>query len=169
MRINVLPNNCLSWNNKNVRCEIGRNGINIRKREGDGVTPAGIFPLRKVFFRADRLPNPNTGLSTKKLNPEDGWSDDPKDPAYNKLIKRPHPYRHERLWRDDNIYDVIIELGQNDSPPRPGWGSAIFIHVAHPERSPTEGCVALKLEDLLLLLEDCDKMTTINIHNSYKI
>ena len=163
MKITVLPNNLLSWKNNNVRCELGRNGINFNKKEGDGTTPAGVFPLRKVFFRADRLPTPKTGLLTKALKPEDGWSDDPKDPAYNKLIKQPHNYRHEKLWRDDHIYDVIVELGQNDNPPKPGFGSAIFIHLASYDQSPTEGCIALKLEDLLLLLKECDQLTTINI------
>jgi len=163
MIITVLPTNLLSWNSNNVRCELGRNGINLNKKEGDGITPAGTFPLRKVFFRADRLPAPETSLPTVALKPEDGWSDDPKDPAYNKQIKLPHSYRHEKLWRNDHIYDVIIELGQNDNPPKPGYGSAIFIHVAKLDQSPTEGCIALKLEDLLLLLRNCDQCTTINI------
>jgi L,D-peptidoglycan transpeptidase YkuD (ErfK/YbiS/YcfS/YnhG family) len=137
--------------------------MHLNKKEGDGATPIGVFPLRRVFFREDRLKTPNTGLIIKALRPEDGWSDDPDDPAYNKLIKRPHQFSHEQLWRKDNIYDVIIELGQNDNPPIPGKGSAIFIHVAHSDRSPTEGCVALKLDDLLLLLTKCDKKTTISI------
>jgi L,D-peptidoglycan transpeptidase YkuD (ErfK/YbiS/YcfS/YnhG family) len=163
MRITVLPTNYLSWNNHCVRCDFGRNGIHLNKKEGDGATPTGVFPLRRAFFRADRLPTPNTGLKIKALKPDDGWSDDPSDPAYNKLIKRPHQFRHEKLWREDHVYDVIIELGQNDNPPIPGKGSAIFIHVAHSDRSPTEGCLALKLEDLILLLKECDKMSTIAI------
>ncbi|MEE2698332.1 MAG: L,D-transpeptidase family protein [Pseudomonadota bacterium] len=165
MQIKVCSKKCLRWKSQNVQCALGRNGITLNKKEGDGATPAGIFPLRQVFFRADRLRKPKTALPIKTLEPQDGWSDDPSDPAYNTLIKRPYRYQHEALWRDDHVYDVIVELGQNDNPPKPGYGSAIFLHVAQPDFSPTEGCIAVKLEDLLLLLTDCNKLTTINILN----
>ena len=163
MKITVSITNNLSWNHQIVQCALGRNGIRLNKTEGDGATPSGVFPLRQVLFREDRLVAPETKLPIKALKPNDGWSDDPDDPAYNTLIKRPHDYRHEELWRDDHVYDVIIELGQNDNPPKPGYGSAIFLHVARPDFNPTEGCVALKLKDLLVLLKDCDKKTIIAI------
>ena len=165
MKITVFPTNNLTWNNQSVRCALGRNGIYLNKMEGDGATPSGVFPLRQVLFRADRLATPETGLPTKALKPNDGWSDDPDDPAYNTLIKRPYKYRHEELWRKDNVYDIIVELGQNNDPPKPGYGSAVFLHVARPDFKPTEGCVALQLKDLLLLIKECNKKTIIAILN----
>jgi L,D-peptidoglycan transpeptidase YkuD (ErfK/YbiS/YcfS/YnhG family) len=91
-------------------------------------------------------------LPTQALTPHDGWCDDPADSEYNRPVTRPYPARHERLWRDDGIYDVIAVMGYNDDPPRPGAGSAIFLHLARPGFAPTEGCVALALADLLLVL-----------------
>jgi L,D-peptidoglycan transpeptidase YkuD (ErfK/YbiS/YcfS/YnhG family) len=167
MQITVHPTSHLCWNNQIVRCALGRNGVCLNKKEGDGATPAGVFPLRQVLFRSDRLKTPKTGLPIKALKLNDGWSDDPSDPSYNKLIKRPYNYRHEKLWREDPVYDIIVELGQNDDPPKPGCGSAVFLHVAHPDYSPTEGCVGLKLEDLLSLLKECNKMTIITILNQH--
>ncbi len=142
-------------------CAVGRGGVVGRKTEGDGATPAGCWPLRRVLFRADRLEAPRGGLPTQALTPHDGWCDDPADPAYNRPIIRPTPARHERLWRDDGIYDVIAVLGYNDDPPRPGAGSAIFLHVARAGFEPTEGCVALALADLLLVLGEASSETCV--------
>jgi L,D-peptidoglycan transpeptidase YkuD (ErfK/YbiS/YcfS/YnhG family) len=163
MEITVLPPDHLTWNGRHIRCALGRNGIRSDKKEGDGATPAGRFLLRRVFYRADRLPAPQTGLSVQALGPDDGWCDDPADPAYNQLIKRPHDGHHEELWRDDHVYDVIVALGHNDDPPAPGLGSAIFVHVARPDYEPTEGCVALRMEDLLALLAGGDEAAVITI------
>lgn len=132
---------------------IGRGGLRIDKREGDGATPVGSWPLRRVMYRADRLPAPPpTGLPVSAIGPADGWCDDPADPAYNLPVALPYPASHERLWRDDHVYDVVVVLGHNDMPPVPGLGSAVFLHVARPGYLPTEGCVALALPDLLALL-----------------
>lgn len=161
MKITVQPPDHLTWNGHTVRCALGRGGVHADKREGDGATPAGIFPLRRVFYRADRLPVPETGLPVQAIVPDDGWCDDPADPAYNRLIKRPFSAGHEELWRNDRIYDVIVALGHNDNPPAPNLGSAIFLHVARPGFEPTEGCVALKIEDLLVLLSACDETSTL--------
>ncbi|GAB6052426.1 L,D-transpeptidase family protein [Magnetospira thiophila] len=155
MIIHVDGQGFVSWETQRVRCALGRNGLAVDKREGDGVTPIGSFPLRRFFYRSDRLGEPNTRLSGRALTPEDGWSDDPDDPAYNRLVTLPHPWRHEVLWREDPLYDVIVVLGYNDAPVRQGAGSAIFLHVARPDYAPTEGCVALALEDLLALLKIC--------------
>jgi L,D-peptidoglycan transpeptidase YkuD (ErfK/YbiS/YcfS/YnhG family) len=163
MEITVQPPGHLIWNDRRVRCALGRGGIRVHKHEGDGATPAGTFPLRRVLYRADRLPVPETGLSVQALRPDDGWCDDPADPAYNRLIQRPFTASHEELWRQDHVYDVIVELGHNDDPPRPGLGSAVFMHVARPGFDPTEGCVALKVEDLLALLSACDETTVLAI------
>ena len=163
MEITVLPPGHLTWNGQRVRCALGQNGIRSDKKEGDGATPAGIFPLRRVFYRADRLTAPETGLPVQALAPDDGWCDDPADPAYNQRIKRPYGAHHEELWRDDHVYDVIVELGHNDDPSLPGLGSAVFLHVARPDYEPTEGCVALRIEDLLALLARCDGAAVIAI------
>lgn len=137
------------------RCALGPAGIQSDKREGDGATPAGCFPLRRVLWRADRLARPITALPVSPIAPEDGWCDDPADPAYNRPVRLPHAASVERLWRDDAVYDVVVVLGHNDDPPVSGLGSAIFLHVARPDYAPTQGCVALALPDLLVLLAEC--------------
>ena len=134
------------------RCALGRAGIVRDKREGDGATPSGRFPLREVRFRSDRLPRPVTDLPCREIDPNDGWCDDPADPAYNRPVGLPYPARHERLWREDGLYDVVVILGHNDAPPIPGHGSCIFLHVAADAYRATEGCVALARTDLLTLL-----------------
>lgn len=135
------------------RGAIGRGGMKIDKCEGDGATPIGAWGLRRVLYRADRLlAPPPTALPVTAIGPADGWCDDPADAAYNLAVALPYPAGHERLWRDDHVYDVIVVLGHNDTPPVPGLGSAVFLHVARPGYLPTEGCVALALPDLLALL-----------------
>jgi len=155
MEIAVSPDGWLQAAGRRWRCALGRAGVVADKREGDGGTPRGVLPLRRVFYRPDRLSPPATGLPVRALAPDDGWCDDPADPAYNRLVRRPYPASAERLWRDDAVYDVIVELGWNDDPVAPGRGSAIFLHVARPDYGPTEGCVALALSDLLALLALC--------------
>ena len=113
------------------------------KREGDGATPLGIWPIRTALLRPDRMAAPATALPWRWLRPHDGWSDDSADPAYNRPVRHPHGLSAERLWRDDHAYDVIIVLGHNDSPPVPALGSAIFWHCSQPDRRPTEGCIAI--------------------------
>jgi len=133
-----------------MRCAVGRGGIGANKREGDGITPVGKWRMRALLFRPDRLPRaPLTGLPLRGLRPEDGWCDDPGDSLYNRPVKLPFRAHAENLWRNDGVYDLIVALGYNDDPPVPGRGSAIFLHVARPDFSPTEGCVALAHDDLL--------------------
>ena len=163
MEIMVWPPGTLSWNGKQVRCAIGLGGIREGKNEGDGATPAGCFPLRRVFYRADRLAAPETGLPVRALTPNDGWCDDPDDPAYNQLIALPFTAGHETLWREDRLYDVIVEMGYNDDPVTPGRGSAIFMHVAQPGYDPTDGCIALELEALLDLLKVCGEGSVVTV------
>jgi len=135
------------------RCALGRGGVSVAKREGDGATPAGRWPLRRLLWRADRLDRPATVLASRPLAPDDGWCDDPADPVrYNRPVRLPYAGSHERLWRVDGLYDVIGIIGHNDAPPLPGLGSAIFLHVAQADLAATEGCVALRLPDLLALL-----------------
>jgi len=144
----------LRFNGRDYRCAIGRGGAKpaAEKREGDGATPLGLWPLRQVFFRADRLEAPQTKLPLRALTEQDGWCDDPAAPEYNRLVRLPFAPGHEEMWRADGLYDVVVVLGHNDAPPVPGMGSAIFLHVASADYAPTAGCVALALADLLELL-----------------
>lgn len=155
MEITVTADGHLSWPGGGVRCALGRGGVRTDKREGDGGTPAGLWPLRRVLWRADRLDRPRTALPATAIAADDGWCDDPADPAYNRPVRTPYPVSHEALWRDDGVYDVVVVLGHNDDPVIPGLGSAVFLHVARPDWEPTAGCVALALPDLLRLLADC--------------
>ena len=137
-----------------IPCSIGRGGAiaAAEKREGDGMTPLGSWPIRAVLLRPDRVALPSgIRLPWRWLRPDDGWSDDPADPAYNRPVHHPHRFSAERLWREDGLYDVILVLGHNDDPPVAGLGSAIFLHCWN-EGQPTEGCVALAKEELLVLL-----------------
>lgn len=155
MDIRVEPEAWVVWAGGRARCALGRAGVRARKREGDGATPAGAFPLRRVLYRADRLEPPQTALPVSAIGPGDGWSDDPADPLYNRPVARPHPFSHEALWREDGLYDVIVVIGHNDDPVVAGHGSAVFVHIAKPGYAPTAGCVALALPDLLALLRVC--------------
>lgn len=148
----VDPAGWLTAGPRRFRCALGRGGIRADKSEGDGGTPVGHLPMRYVLFRADRLSPPATGLPCRPLRPDDGWCDDPADTAYNRPVTRPYPGRHEALWRDDAVYDLLAVLGWNDDPVRAGAGSAIFLHLAKPGYPPTEGCVALALADCLAVL-----------------
>ncbi len=139
---------------RRASCALGPAGIvdAAAKREGDGATPAGTWPLRRVLYRADRLDRPMTELEIRSLRPNDGWCDQPDDPAYNCPVVLPYRASAERLWREDAIYDVIVVLGYNDAPVIRAAGSAIFLHVARPGFTPTQGCVAVERDDLLALL-----------------
>lgn len=150
MDLVVAPDGLAEWDGRRMRCALGRGGIRADKREGDGATPAGRWRMRALLFRPDRVPRtPLTGLPLRALRPEDGWCDDPADPLYNKPVKLPFRARAELLWREDRIYDLVVVLGYNDDPPEPGRGSAIFLHIARPDFTPTEGCVALARDDLI--------------------
>ncbi len=146
---------------RNWRCAIGKGGLRpeTEKQEGDGATPIGCYALRRLVYRPDRVVRPETRLPVAALSPEDGWCDAPDDPAYNRPVRLPYAASHERLWRDDEIYDVVVILGHNDDPPVAGLGSAIFLHVARAGYTPTQGCVALALPDLLDFLKDADTTT----------
>lgn len=164
MDIDVFADRRVIAGRREFHCALGPAGIVGKKREGDGGTPVGRFPLRRVLYRADRMKPPATGLPTAALNPDDGWCDAPDDPNYNRPVTLPYPASHERLWRDDAVYDIIVILGHNDDPPVPGHGSAIFLHVARPDFTDTEGCVALALEDLKTVLAACGPGDHLTVH-----
>ncbi|PZW41047.1 L,D-peptidoglycan transpeptidase YkuD (ErfK/YbiS/YcfS/YnhG family) [Humitalea rosea] len=148
----VTPDGLLRMEGLLMRCALGHGGIKVDKEEGDGATPTGILPLRRVLYRADRGVPPRSVVPVEPLAPEDGWCDDPRDPAYNTRVKLPYEASHEELWRRDAIYDLIGILGWNDAPVVRGRGSAIFLHVARPDYAPTEGCIALSEPDVRALL-----------------
>lgn len=137
-----------------TRCALGWSGVRAAadKREGDGASPIGTWPLRRVLYRPDRVKSLKTGLPTFAIAPDDGWCDAPGDPAYNRPIKLPYPASAEHLWLEDHVYDIIVILGHNDDPVVPGAGSAIFWHLAHGDFRPTAGCVAIALDDMLKAL-----------------
>ncbi len=135
-----------------VACAIGRAGISRAKREGDRATPAGTFRLLGGFFRRDRGLRQAWALPIAETKPSDGWCDDPVSPSYNRQVTLPCRGSHEKLWREDRLYDVVVVLGYNIRPRRKFRGSAIFLHCARPDFAPTEGCVALSLADLRRLL-----------------
>lgn len=162
-KIFIYSTGKLLWRNKEYKCAIGRGGFSSFKKEGDGATPIGQFLIREVYYRQDRLDKPKTILPLKVITSNDGWCDDIKDKAYNRLIKLPYSASYENLQREDHVYDLIITIGHNDSPPIPGEGSAIFIHIARAGYTPTEGCIVLSLEDLLEILETVDEHTLVCI------
>lgn len=139
------PDRMFRGPNIEATCAIGKGGVRpaIEKKEGDGASPIGVWSLRRVLYRPDRIERPQTGLPVMEIAPDDGWCDAPDDAAYNRAVKLPYPASAENLWRDDHVYDVIVILGHNDDPVVPGAGSAIFWHLAQPDFRPTEGCVAV--------------------------
>ncbi|HUZ11345.1 MAG TPA: L,D-transpeptidase family protein [Caulobacteraceae bacterium] len=139
---------------RSTRCALGPSGVVDAgvKREGDGASPAGVWPLRRVLYRADRRAPPITALPTAPIDASDGWCEAPADPLYNRQIRLSPGAPGDRLWRDDHLYDLLVVLGHNDDPVVAGAGSAIFLHLARPGYAPTRGCVALAPEDLEALL-----------------
>lgn len=131
-------------------CAVGRGGIARDKREGDGVTPAGRFALLGVWWRPDRGPRP--WAQARAIGPGLGWSDDPDDPLYNRPVPLGRGFGAERMRRADRLYDVVGDMDWNRAAPRPGAGSAIFLHVWRKPRHPTEGCVAFAERDLRRIL-----------------
>jgi L,D-peptidoglycan transpeptidase YkuD (ErfK/YbiS/YcfS/YnhG family) len=145
----------LSHGGRDMPCLIGKDGsiAASAKREGDGATPLGRWPIRTVLLRPDRVAPLALRVPWRWLRPDDGWSDDHVDAAYNRPIRHPYPRSAERLWREDGAYDAIVVLGHNDSPPVPGAGSAIFLHCTA-SKPFTEGCVAIDRDDLLNILPE---------------
>ena len=152
MRAVVHPDGRLVLGGLTVRAVLGRGGVRPDKQEGDGATPSGVLPLRRVLYRADRHPPPACVVALEPIAPNDGWCDDPDDPRYNCPVRLPYAGRCEELWRTDVLYDVIGVLGWNDAPVVRRRGSAIFLHVARADYAPTDGCIALAVSDLLRVL-----------------
>lgn len=165
MNLIVTSDGVIHAGEHSYKCAIGRGGFVNDKREGDGGTPIGTFHLKRVYYRPDKLSVPETALPVQALTPNDGWCDDPKNSNYNRMVLLPFEASHEEMWRDDELYNVVIEISHNDNPPIPGAGSAIFMHIAKPGYEPTEGCVALAQPDLLKILKTASTKTKIIVQD----
>lgn len=150
--LRVFPEGHATLGRLSFPCALGRSGIVAEKVEGDGGTPVGRFPVRRLFYRHDRMGRPHSLIPASPVQPHQGWCDAVESPHYNRPVTLPSRYRHEQLWRADGLYDLVLVIGHNDRPVRPGAGSAVFVHVAHPAMTPTEGCIAFTPEDLLHIL-----------------
>jgi L,D-peptidoglycan transpeptidase YkuD (ErfK/YbiS/YcfS/YnhG family) len=131
---------------------IGAGGIRTDKREGDRATPAGSLPLRQVLYRADRVVTPMTTLPREPLAPEDAWCDDVHHPSYNRRVRLPFEGRFERLWREDQSYNLLVILGWNEDPVHASAGSAIFLHVVEADGKPTDGCIGASQQAIQMML-----------------
>ena len=143
----------LKLKNLPFKCALGKSGIGKKRKEGDNITPKGSYKLLGLFYRSDRVTNFKTILKKRKINKKMGWCDDVNNKNYNKLIKLPCNFSHEKLYRRDNVYDLVVPINYNTNKIARGKGSAIFLHVTKKNYSPTKGCIALKKKDLILLLK----------------
>lgn len=151
------------FSKKKYRCSIGRNGLSKNKKEGDLKTPVGTFKFLKCYYRSDRLKKPITPLKCYEISKKLGWCDDVRSEMYNKIIKLPSKLSHEKLFRRDNLYDLLVVLSYNINPAKKNLGSAIFLHIAKKNYEPTEGCIALKKRDIILLIKSISTKTKIKI------
>ena len=167
LRVSGAPGNrargILHAGNRTLPVALGRAGIKANKREGDGATPRGRFRLVRLWWRADRAPRPTTWLPTRQIRADDGWCEEPSDRRYNRPIQLPPKSPGDRLWREDGLYDLVIEIDHNTRPRVAGRGSAVFVHVARKGFLPTAGCVALSVSDLRKLIGRLDRGTMIEI------
>jgi L,D-peptidoglycan transpeptidase YkuD (ErfK/YbiS/YcfS/YnhG family) len=146
-----------------VPVALGRGGVRANKREGDGGTPKGTFRPRRLWWRADRHPRPSTFLPVRTIRPEDAWCEDPSSRHYNRPIRLQRGRSGDRLRRDDHLYDFIVEIDHNSSPRIAGRGSAVFLHLARENFSPTAGCVSMTRAAMLRLLARLGPRTRIVI------
>jgi L,D-peptidoglycan transpeptidase YkuD (ErfK/YbiS/YcfS/YnhG family) len=154
----------LKYKDLKFRCALGKAGIGKKKKEGDNITPKGNFKILKIYYRKDRLKKITSKFKIIKITRNMGWCDDPNSKKYNQLIKLPTSYSYERLYRKENIYDLIIVLNYNIKPTIKNKGSAIFIHVASKNFNKTAGCIALKKSDLRKLIKVINKNVQILIN-----
>ena len=161
MIIHVSNKNTLIIEDFRLRCCVGKKGLNSNKKEGDYSTPKGLFHLRKLYFRKDRVGVPKCKINKKVIKKHMAWCDDPNNKKYNEEIETHNKSLKETLHRRDHKYDFIISISHNERKI-PGKGSAVFIHLTN-DYKPTEGCVALKKKDFEILLKLIDKKTKIRI------
>jgi L,D-peptidoglycan transpeptidase YkuD (ErfK/YbiS/YcfS/YnhG family) len=154
----------LKYKNLKFRCALGKAGIGKKKIEGDSITPRGKFNIVKIYYRSDRVKKISSKYRLIKISKNMGWCDDPNSKKYNQLINLPTKYTHEKLYRKDNVYDLLIVLNYNMSPISKNKGSAIFIHIARQNYKKTSGCVAIKKPHLIKLIKTIKKNTKVVIN-----
>ena len=162
MKIIIIEKDTLLYDEFKFKCSIGKNGKTTKKIEGDNKTPKGLYALGPLYYRKDRLPKPSTKLKKIEIMKNFGWCDDVKSKFYNKPIKTNINVRHEKLYRNDKKYDLLIPIEYNSNKPKKNKGSAIFIHLTTNYKK-TQGCVAIKEKDMLILLKLINKKTKIKI------
>jgi L,D-peptidoglycan transpeptidase YkuD (ErfK/YbiS/YcfS/YnhG family) len=162
MKIIIIKKDTLLYDEFKFKCSIGKNGKTIKKIEGDNKTPKGLFALGPLYYRKDRLLKLSTKLKKIEIMKNLGWCDDVKSKLYNKSIKTNNNVRHEKLYRNDKKYDFLIPIEYNFKKPKKNKGSAIFLHLTSNYRK-TQGCVAIKEKDMLILLKLINKNTKIKI------
>ena len=154
----------LKYKDFKFKCALGKAGVGKKKIEGDNITPKGTFEIVKIYYRSDRIKKIYSKIKLFKINKKMGWCNDPTSKKYNQLIKLPSKYTHEKLYRQDNVYDLVVVLNYNRTPIIKNKGSAIFIHVAKKNYKKTEGCVALKKKHLVKLIKNIKSKTKIIIN-----
>jgi len=159
----LIKNKYLFFNNYRIKCAVGKRGIGNKKKEGDFITPIGLFKIKFLFYRDDRVKKIKTTLKKLAITKKLGWCDDLNSKKYNKLIKLPFKHSHEKLYRKDNIYDIILVLNYNMNPVKKNKGSAIFIHVAKKNYENTKGCVAVKKNELIKIIKNLTKNSKVKI------
>ena len=159
----INNSNYLKYKNLKFRCALGKAGIGNKKIEGDNITPKGSFKIVKIYYRKDRIKNIVSKFKLFEIKKNMGWCDDPKSKNYNKLISLPCNFSHEKLYRKDNIYDLILVLNYNFKPIVKNKGSAIFIHIQKNNFKKTKGCISLRKIDLLKITSLINKNTKVKI------
>ena len=158
-----LKNKFLYFKNYKLRCAVGKRGISSKKKEGDKKTPKGEFKLKYILYRKDRIFDLKTKLKKIEIKKEMRWCDDPTSKNYNKIISSSNKYSCEKLWRKQNIYDIILVIDYNLNPIIKNKGSAIFLHLAKINYLPTKGCVAINKKNMRLLVSKLDKKSKLII------
>ena len=162
MHIKLINKN-LYFDDYKLKCAIGKRGITSKKREGDKKTPKGTFKFVSLFYRKDRVKKISTSLKKNVIKKNMGWCDDPDSKHYNKLIKFPFKFSAEKLFLKKNIYDIILIINFNLKPVIKNKGSAIFLHISKKNYGPTNGCIAVSLQDMKLLLSKINKKTILKV------
>jgi len=160
----VKKSGYLKYKNLKFRCALGKGGVKKKTMEGDNITPKGIFKIIKIYYRPDKIKKIKTLIKKIKIKKNMGWCDDPNSRFYNKLINLPTKYSHEKLYRNDRLYDLIVVLSYNTNPIIKNKGSAIFMHIANNSYKKTKGCIALKKEHLIKIISKIKKNTKIAIN-----
>jgi len=160
----IINENYLTYNKYKVKCAIGKKGIGFKRKEGDLITPKGKFKIKFILYRADRV-KVTSRLKKIAIKKDMGWCDDPNSKEYNKLIKLPFKYNYEKLYKKENIYDIVLVLNFNMNPVRKNKGSAIFIHISKNNYKKTQGCIAVKKYQLLKIIKKLKTDTSVTIVN----